>query len=74
MKLEIGEIITLDNGEEYMVLTRETYKNKDYLYLIFVKKPVVIKIVEEEINNEEVSVITVEDPEILKGLLQQNKI
>lgn len=33
MKIEVGKIITLGNGEKYLVVTNITHNNNDYYYI-----------------------------------------
>lgn len=33
MKIEVGKIITLGNGEKYLVITNITHNNNDYYYI-----------------------------------------
>ena len=40
MNLENGEIITLDNGKDYIVLKQLVNENTKYIYLVTYKKPV----------------------------------
>ncbi len=47
-----GEIITLDNDEEYAVMQEVTINNQPYFILMTVKKPVKIKVCIAEDNDE----------------------
>ena len=44
MKLENGEIITLDNNIDYIVLKQLEYENINYVYLVSAEKPVEVLI------------------------------
>ena len=47
-----GEIITLDNDEEYAVMQEVTINNQPYFILMTEKKPVKIKVCIAEDNDE----------------------
>jgi len=44
MKLENGEIITLDNNKDYIVLKQLIIENTNYIYLVTAQKPVEVLI------------------------------
>ena len=52
MRLEEGEIITLnDDGKDYVVVKEVEFNNKNYYYLMSAKKPVKILIVEFKVQD-----------------------
>lgn len=53
MKLENGEIITLDNDKDYIVLKQLIIENTNYIYLVTAQKPVEVLIarIDEDILN-----------------------
>ena len=53
MKLEIGELITLENNKEYICIKKTTFEGKDYVYLVSNFKPLEIRFAEESIENKE---------------------
>ena len=66
MKIEIGEILTLDNNKEFICLAREKYKDGDYLFLLSNFKPVEVMFAKEIITENGVDLKEVND--------QQDKI
>lgn len=71
MKLEIGELITLDDDKEYLCLKRVTFEGKEYIYLMSNFKPLEIKFAEETIQGEDVYVTVVGDPTLKQKLLNE---
>ena len=72
-EIEVYDILTLEDNEEYSVLKKIKENNKTYLLLAPVDKEEVpnfdeLKIVEEVIENQEVIVEDVTDDELLKSL------
>ncbi len=63
MKLEVGEIITLDNNKEYICFSRINDKGIDYVYLMSNFKPIEIKFAIERIINQEVELEIINDQE-----------
>lgn len=51
MKLSDGQIITLDDEKDYVVLKQKMYKNNNYIYLMTTTKPIEIMFAKQE-NNE----------------------
>lgn len=60
-----GQIITLDNKEEYAVLEKKELDNICYYILMSTKKPVKVEICTED-NNE---ITIIQDKEIVKKVL-----
>lgn len=71
MKLEIGELITLENNKEYICIKKTTFEGKDYVYLVSNFKPLEIRFAEESIENKEVYVTVVEDADLKNKLLNE---
>lgn len=67
MMVKEGEIITLDNNEEYAVMKKVIISNQECFILMTTKKPVEIKVC----TTEEDEIILIEDKEIIKGALLQ---
>lgn len=64
--IKIGEVITLDNQEEYSVVEKVEIKKQEYFLLMSVTMPVKIRVCIEEEND----VITlIEDKKIIKEVL-----
>lgn len=63
MKIEIGEIVTLDDNKEFICMSRNKYKDSDYLFLLSNFKPVEVMFAKEivtengvdlkEVNNQQ---------------------
>lgn len=54
MKLEVGELITLNNNKEYICFSRINDNGIDYVYLISNFKPIEIRFAIEKVNNQEI--------------------
>lgn len=61
MKLEVGEIITLDNNKEYICFSKINDNGIDYVYLMSNFKPIEIKFAIERIINQEVELEIIND-------------
>ena len=71
MKLEIGEIITLDSdGKDYLVVKEVEYNNKNYYYLMSTKKPVEILIVEFKVQDGKEVIETVTNRDELDNIMK----
>lgn len=68
MMVKEGELITLDNNEEYAVMKKVIVSNQEYFILMTMKKPVKIKVCTVEEDDE---IILIEDKEIIKEALLQ---
>ena len=71
MNLEIGEKIQLNNNEEYTVMYRLNYEEKNYVFLMNNDKDLVIKIGEEVLDENKVFVRVVKDKEVIKKILEK---
>ena len=70
MKLEKGEIITLDNNEEYICANIINYEGTDYVYLISNFKPVKVKFARVKyLENNNLSVVLINDQKQKQALL-----
>lgn len=72
-EIEVYDILTLDNDEEYIVIKKTTYSGKEYLLLSPIDKKenldlVNIKIVEKVMEDNELTVEIIEDRELIEGL------
>lgn len=56
MKLENGEIITLDDNKDYIVLKQLINENIDYVYLVTAQKP--IEVLVAKLNDMDLIPIT----------------
>ena len=65
MKIEEGHIITLEDNKDYMVLKKITYNNINYVYLMTATKPVEVSFMKEELINNELSLIPIDDSELV---------
>ena len=63
MKLEVGEIITLDNGKEYICFSKINDNGINYVYLMSNFKPIEIKFAIEKVNNAEVELEIINNQE-----------
>lgn len=62
MKLEAGEIVTLDNGKEYICFAGLENQGIDYIYLMSNFKPLEIRFAIQRIVNNEVELEIINDP------------
>lgn len=67
MKLNDGQIITLDDEKDYVVLKQKMYKNNNYIYLMTTTKPIEVMFVKKE-NNELNLVIDEDELKIVMNL------
>ena len=75
MKLEKGEIITLSNNKDYIVVSTVSDNNIDYVYLMTTTKPVEVKFGKQIIDNGNIKVSIVNDydeKQRILNLFQQN--
>lgn len=75
MKIETGEIITLENNKEYICFSTLNYEGKDYVYLMSNFKPLEIKFGEQMMESGEVNIRIINDQkekEMVLGLFQND--
>ena len=70
MKIETGEIITLDNKKEYICVSRKDYQGSSYLYLISNFKPLEVRFAKEIIINSETRIEIVNEKGLKVQLLE----
>ena len=70
MKVEIGDKITLFNGEEFRVVNILKYNNKDFMYLLNINEPDKSWIYEYRNVDGKVQVKKEDDEEIIKEILK----
>lgn len=63
MKLEVGELITLDNNKEYVCFSKINDNGIDYVYLISNFKPIEIRFAIEKTNNNDVELEIINNQE-----------
>ena len=63
MKLEVGELITLDNNKEYICFSKINDKGIDYVYLISNFKPIQIRFAIEKVNNNDIELEIINNQE-----------
>ena len=64
--INVGQIITLDNNEEYAVLEQKELNNQEYYILMTTKRPVKVEIC-KKYSEDEITII--ENKEIIKDIL-----
>lgn len=64
MKLEEGEIITLEDQCDYLILKCITYNNFDYVILTSVKKPIKTEIKKQVIQDNQIVLESISDEEL----------
>ena len=64
--INVGQIITLDNNEEYAVLEQNELNNQEYYILMTTKRPVKVEICKKD-SEDEITII--ENKEIIKDIL-----
>ena len=60
-KLEYGETVLLDSGEEYTCFSDLEFEGETYAYLISNKKPIKLIIAKEVFDNDELILDIIED-------------
>ena len=63
MKIEFGELITLDNNKEYICFSKINDNGIDYVYLISNFKPIEVRFAIEKINNNDVELEIINNQE-----------
>ena len=69
--LNIGQIITLDNNKEYMILNKMNLHSVNYYYLVTIQKPTEILVVTESKNDENYVLEEIKDNDELDYVLSQ---
>lgn len=69
--IQVGEIVTLSDEKEYVVLNKIKLNKKNYLYLITTSEPLEIIIVNEQIENGSIILNEIKDNDELDNILQQ---
>lgn len=67
MNIEIKDTVTLDDNNDYVVVSKTLYENKNYIYLIDTNNITNVKFCYENVENN--SLIEVDDQELIKKLL-----
>ncbi len=70
MKLENGEVITLDDGKEYIVFNSILKEGVNYVFLISNFKPVEICFAKEIIDGENISLEIINDQKQKEELMK----
>ena len=70
MNLEAGELIELDNNEQYIVMDTMNYNNSNYIFLITRTSPISIKIAEEKIKDNSINLEMVENSNLIEKLIK----
>lgn len=73
MKINDGQIITLDDKKDYVVLKQVVYNNTNYIYLITASKPVEVMFVKQDADE---LTLVVDDNELKEviNLLNSNNL
>ena len=69
--LNIGQIITLDNNKEYMILNKMNLHNVNYYYLVTIKKPTEILVATESKTDGNFVLEEIKDNDELDYVLSQ---
>lgn len=69
MKVEKGNIVTLSDDIQYIVLSRVEYDNKNYLYLTSMEEEPKIKICCENKENDVLKLCIVTDIKLINKLI-----
>ena len=73
MKLEINTIITLENGEKYVVLNETTYENNKYFMVMGIDDdkqiiPTKVAIFKEVVEGIDIYIVKVKDQKLMAKL------
>ena len=66
MRIEEGQLVTLDDNKEYMVLKALEYNNTRYIYLMTSSKPIEVSFVKEEIIDNDLTLVPISDTELVE--------
>ena len=69
--INIGQVITLDDNKEYMVLNKMNLHNINYVYLVTMNKPIEILVATEVNQDGEISLEEIKDNDELDYVLSQ---
>ena len=69
--INIGQVITLDNNKEYMVLNKTNLNNINYVYLETINKPTEILIATEVNVDGNITLEEIKDNDELDYILSQ---
>ena len=69
--INIGQVITLDDNKEYMVINKTNLHNINYLYLVTITKPVDMLVVTEVNKDGNVVLEEIKDNDELDYVLSQ---
>ena len=67
MKIDIDDIIALDDGKKYLVINKVNLRDIDYIYIIDIENTKNYKFA--EIENDSISVIEPDETELLEELI-----
>ena len=68
-KIDMKDVITLSDNNKYVVCSKTNYESSDYLYLIDIVDNTNIKFGMEKIQGEQISIVEIENPELIQTLL-----
>lgn len=69
--INIGQVIKLDEGKEYIVLNKMNLHNINYVYLVTIEKPIEILIATEREENGNMMLEEIKDNDELDYILSQ---
>ena len=69
--MNVGQVVTLDDNKEYMVLNKINLHNINYLQLITITKPTEMLVVTETDNNGDIVLEEIKDNDELDYILSQ---
>ena len=69
MKLEDGQIITLDNDKDYVIVKQVLYEETNYLYLMTARKPLEVLVTKLQNTGDNQKLVVVDSEEELKKIV-----
>ena len=69
-RINFGEVIELENCEEYICFSKIEEDGKHYVFLLSNFKPLVVKFAEEIVDGDQIGIRLVEDPELKAHLFE----
>lgn len=69
MKLEEGQIITLEDNRDYIIMKKTFYNNDFYLYLMAATKPIEVSFVKQENGNDVIILNPISDKKELEMVM-----
>lgn len=64
MRIEEGQIVTLENNKEYLILKKVEFNNNIYVYLITAQKPIEVLFMKEVVSGDSTTLLPIDNNEL----------